>query len=172
MNSKLFARLGAIGMVSVTAFAGAAPRADAHSFSFKAALTGTTRVTLSGSATFDRATAATGRPAVFTLNLGSDGSKAAVLFTHTGGTSLSVGSHKVSHPRASGDLKAVVRVGGAGSSGAMFQEGAGTLTITSASDQVITGFFALDATGLLAAQPDQANRRVHIRGSFNARAQD
>jgi hypothetical protein len=168
MNTKLFARLGAIGMVSVTTFAGAAPRADANLFSFEAALTGAARGTMSGSATFDRITASTGKPAVFTLNLDSDGS-GTVLFTHTGGTSLRVGSYRVSHPRASGDLKALIRFGRAGHPAAAFRAGSGTLTITSVSDNTITGFFALDANEFLTAQPGRENQRVHIRGSFSAK---
>lgn len=173
MNTRLSARLGAIGVVSVTAFAGVAPRADDHSFSFNAALTGAVRATISGNASFGRVASRTGSRAAFTLALGADSSDGAVLFTRTSGAHLSVGSYKVSDLGGGyDDFQALVMLGRADRPKGVFRAQTGTLTITSVSDHVLTGLFALDATGFLASVPEREDRQVLVSGSFTARADD
>jgi hypothetical protein len=168
MKTTLLARVPGLAMASLIAFAGVESPTGRDSYSFTAALTGDVRATVSGSATFDRVT-----PTVFTLDLGADSSAGAVLFTRTSGTRLSVGSYKVSDlGGGSDDLEALVRLGGADYPEGVFRAQAGTLTITSVSDNVLTGLFALDATGLLASAPERENQRVHVSGSFTARAHD
>ncbi|HEY3012613.1 MAG TPA: hypothetical protein VGJ36_07710 [Gemmatimonadales bacterium] len=172
MKTTLLARLGAIGMTSVTLLAGvAAP--TGHSNSFRAALTGDVRATISGTATFGRVTGGIGAPDAFTLNLGTDSFLGAVLFTRTTGTGLSVGSYPVSDAgHGSDEIQALVMLGRADRPAGVFRVQSGTLTITSVSDHLLTGLFALDATGFLASAPQRENQQVHVSGSFTARGND
>ncbi len=172
MRTPLLARLPGLAMVALSAFGGVASPTD-HSYSFRAALTGDVRAAMSGSATFDWGSATAGTLPVFILDLGTDSLEGAVLFTRTSGTRLSVGSYGVSDLRGGSDaLEAVVRLGRADGPERVFRAQAGTLTITSVSDNVITGLFALQATGFPAARPDRDSQRVFVSGSFAAKAED
>jgi hypothetical protein len=170
MKPTLLARLGGLAMVSVTAFAGVSSPTGTHSYSFSAALTGDVRATISGSAAFGRVAAGAGKPTVFTLSLGADSSEGAVLFTRTSGIRPSVGSYQVSDLGAgSDDLQALVMLGRADHPAGVFRAQSGTLTVTSVSDNGVSGIFALHATGFLADQPNRENQRVFVQGSFSAK---
>jgi hypothetical protein len=173
MKATLLARLGAVAAITLTAFAGVVSPTDRFSYSFSAALSGDVRASISGKATFGRANGGPGAPDVYTLNLGADSSQGAVLFTQPSGAGLSIGSYEVSDVgHGSGDVQALVMLGRSDRPKGVFRAQAGTLTITSVSDNALTGLFALDATGFLASAPEREDQRVHISGSFTARADD
>jgi hypothetical protein len=171
MKATLLGRLGAVAAITLTAFAGVVSPTDRFSYSFSAALSGDVRASISGTATFGRVNGGPAAPDVFTLNLGTDSSQGAVLFTQHSGTGLSIGSYRISDAgQGSGDVQALVMLGRADRPKGVFRVQAGTLTITSVSDKALTGLFALDATGFLASAPERENQRVHVSGSFSARA--
>lgn len=172
MKTALLARLGALTMVALTAAAGVASP-DAPSDSFKAALTGAVRATISGKATFGRVSNESGAPEVFTLSLGTDSSRGAVLFTRARSGELKVRSYTVSDiGHGSDEVQALVMLGRADRPEGVFRARSGTLTITSASDHLITGHFTLAATGFLKSGPEREDRQVYVSGSFTARADD
>jgi hypothetical protein len=171
MKTTLLARLGAVAVITLTGFAGVASPASHHSDSFRAAVDGAVRATISGHATFGRVTGGPGSADVFTLNLGTDSSRGAVLLTQTRGIGLGVGRYRISDPADGPDeLQALVMLGRADRPEGVFRAQSGTLTITSVSDREITGLLSLDATGFLASAPEQDNRQVYVSGSFTARA--
>ena len=170
MKTTLLARLPGLAMVALMAFGGVASPTSRYSYSFSAALSGDVRAGISGEASFGRVPGGPAAPDVFTLNLGADSPQGAVLFTRSSGTVLSVGSYKVSDVgHGSDDVQALVLLGGPDRPKGVFRVQAGTLTITSVSDNVLTGLFALHATGFLASTPERENQRVHVSGSFTAR---
>ena len=171
MKTAVLARLGALTMGLLTAAAGIASPTG-HSNSFRAALSGDVRAIIAGKATFGRVSGG-GAPDVFTLSLGTDSSRGAVLFTRPSGRELRIGSYTVSDIGHGSDvLQALVMLGRADRPEGVFRAQAGTLTITSVSHHLLTGHFVLDATGFLQSKPEREDRHVYISGSLTARADD
>jgi hypothetical protein len=82
---------------------------------------------------------------------------------------LSIGSYRVSDAgEGSPDIQALVMLGRSDRPQGVFRAQAGTLTIISVSDHVLTGLFSLDAAGFLTAAPERENQRVRVSGSFTA----
>jgi len=168
VKTKLFARVGAIGMLSVGLLAGTTD-APNNSNSFSAVLTGDVKATISGGAAFGPVAGGPTAPDVFTVSLGADSSQGTVLFTQPNSRSLKVGSYRISDVGVIGrDIKALVVLGSSERPQGVFRASAGTLTITSISAYAITGLFFLDATGFLASTPEQEDHRVSVSGSFSA----
>jgi hypothetical protein len=106
---------------------------------------------------------------VFTLNLGQESSRAAVLFTRMNSTRLSRGTYVISDRwDGTDDILALVLLGPAARPTGVFRGQSGTLTITSDSESVLTGSFTLEASGFTAADPDHDGRMVSASGSFTA----
>jgi hypothetical protein len=169
MKTRLFTQLGGFGLLSLSVLAGTVRPPDT-SASFNAVLTGDVKTTISGDARFGQVRGGPSAPDVFSLTLGADSRRGAVLFTYPARSGLHVGSYRVAEAGVrEGDLQALVVVGSANHPEGVFRGTAGTLTITSVSDVEITGLFAVDADGFLASAPARENRPVSVSGSFIAR---
>ena len=169
MKTRLFTQIGGFGLLSFGLLAGTV-RAPDNSASFSAVLTGVVKTTISGDARFGQVRGGPSAPDVFTLTLGADSHRGAVLFTRPAGSGLHVGSYRVAEAGArDGELQALVVLGSADHPEGVFRATAGTLTITSVSDVEITGQFSVAADGFLAPAPDRENQPVSISGSFVAR---
>jgi len=168
MKTKLFAHLGAIGMLSVGLVGGTTAIPDSSN-SFSAVLTGDVKATISGGAIFGPVAGGPTAPDVFTVRLGADSSQGAVLFTQPNSRSLKVGSYRISDADdTEGSVQALVMFGSSNRPEGVYRGSTGTLTITSISRYAITGVFSLDAAGFLASSPDREDQRVSISGSFTA----
>jgi len=168
VKTKLFAHLGAIGMLSVGLLGGTATIPDSSN-SFSAVLSGDVKAAISGNAIFGRIPGGPTAPDVFTVSLGADSSDGAVLFTQPNSRTLKVGSYRISDGDGTeGSVQALVMLGSSEQPRGVFRASAGTLTITSISDYAITGLFSLDATGFLASTPGREDQRVSVSGSFSA----
>jgi hypothetical protein len=169
MKTVLLAGLGAVAIVSLTAFARVVP-ATHRNHVFTAELTGDATAKFFGDATFARVEGGIGAPSVFTLDLGQESPGGAILFTRASGSRLSLGTYTISdRGDGSDDLQALVMLGRTERPTGVFRAQSGTLTITSASDTALAGRFTLAATGFLASDPDADDRQVSASGSFRAR---
>ena len=98
-------------------------------------------------------------PDVFSLSLGLDSPRGAVLFTYPSRSGLNVGGYRVAEAGSPDcELQALAVLGSADQPEGVFRGTAGTLTITSVSDVEITGLFSVNADGFLAVAPDRENR--------------
>jgi len=89
MKTVLLAGLGAVAIVSLTAFARVPVIHRNHAFT--AQLTGDASAEFFGDASFARVEGGIGAPTVFTLDLGQESAGGAILFTRTSGSRLSLG---------------------------------------------------------------------------------
>jgi hypothetical protein len=168
MKTVLLAGLGAVAIVSLTAFARVPATHRTHAFT--AELIGDATAEFFGDATFARVEGGIGAPTVFTLDLGQGSAGGAILFTRMSDSRLSLGTYTISdRGDGSDDLQALVMLGHAERPKGVFRAQSGTLTITSASDSLLTGTFTLAATGFMAAEPATEDRQVSASGSFMAR---
>ena len=169
MKTKVFTQIGGFGLLSLSLLAGTV-RAPDNSASFSAVLTGVVKTTISGDARFGLVRGRPSAPDVFSLALGADGPRGAVLFTRPTGSGLHVGSYRVAEAGAEGgELQALVVLGSANHPEGVFRATSGTLTISSISDVEVTGLFSVDTDGFLASAPDQDNQPISVSGSFIAR---
>ena len=169
MKATLLTRLGGITVVSMTTLAGLASPTTRGSEGFSAAVTGAASSTISGEASFGRVAGGPTAPDVLTLNLGTDSHRGAVQFIRPGRSRLAIGSYPISDLAQDSDqVRALVMLGSSESPRGVFRAESGVLTITSVSDQTLTGRFELDATGFMADRPEREDRRVHVSGSFTA----
>jgi hypothetical protein len=165
MKYAVLITLAAIAMVSLTAWT--ALRRRSHAFT--ATLTGDVTAQISGDASFSRIRGGIGAPAVFTLNLGENNSRGAVLFTRMSGEPLGRGTHVISDRwDDTDDFRALVLLGPASHPSGVFRAQSGTLTITSASENELAGSFSLEASGFTAADPEHDGRALSASGSFTA----
>ena len=65
-------------------------------------------------------------------------------------------------------IRALVMTGSAEQPTGVFRGHAGTLVITSVSDNVIRGSYQVDATGFLASDPAAENKNIRASGGFTA----
>jgi hypothetical protein len=169
MKTRLFTQIGGFGLLSLSLLAGTV-RAPDNSASFTAVLTGDVKTTISGDARFGEVRGGPSAPDVFSLSLGADSPRGAVLFTYPSRSGLHVGSYRVAEAGSpNGELQALVVLGSVNQPEGVFRGTAGTLTITSVSDVEITGLFSVNADGFLASASDRENRPVSVSGSFVAR---
>jgi hypothetical protein len=169
MKTLLFAGLGAVAIVSLNAFARVVPVTH-RTHAFTAELSGDATAEFFGDATFARVEGGIGAPTVFTLDLGQESAGGAILFTRLSDSRLGLGTYTISDRGAgSDDLQALVMLGGAERPTGVFRAQSGTLTISYASDSLLTGSFTLGATGFMAAEPAREDRQVAASGSFRAR---
>lgn len=165
MKSAVLITLAAVALVSLTAWTSLRRRSHA----FTATLTGDVSAQISGDASFSRIRGGIGAPAVFTLNLGQDNSRGAVLFTRMSGEPLGRGTHVISDKwDDTDDLRALVLLGPASQPSGVFRAQSGTLTINSASENELAGSFRLEASGFTAADPEHDGRTLSASGWFTA----
>lgn len=165
---KTATALGLGTLLLLTAFT-TNPRAAAESRpAFSAEIAGEVTARTTGDARFG-VTGGDGVPAVFTISLGAHAEDGSVLFTRRSGWRLSPGTYRISD-RTDGadDVRALVMTGSATRPTGVFQGQSGTLVITSATDEEISGHFRIDATGFLASEPAREDRPVQVAGSFTA----
>jgi hypothetical protein len=111
-------------------------------------------------------------PQVFALSLGGDGASGSVLFTRTNAGRLFPGTYAVGgRDDGTDEIRALVVTGTATHPTGVFRGQSGYLIVTSADDNVIRGRFKLDATGFVAAAPDDETRRIEAVGMFTAMRQ-
>ena len=127
MKTKLFAHLGAIGMLSVGLVGGTTAIPDSSN-SFSAVLTGDVKATISGGAIFGSVAGGPTAPDVFTVSLGADSSQGAVLFTQPNSRSLKVGSYRISDAdHTEGSVQALVMFGSSNRPEGVYRGSTGTL---------------------------------------------
>jgi len=145
-------------------------RAGAEPLSFfRAEVRGDVTSTTGGEAEFGAVHAVDHSSGAFVVSLGVCGQQSAILFTRRSGTPLTVGRYRVSE-RANGadEILALVLTGSPTRPTGAFQAVSGWLVVTAASDRLIVGRFQLDATGFVAAEPQNEERSVNVTGSFSA----
>ncbi|HEX5962729.1 MAG TPA: hypothetical protein VFY42_03305 [Gemmatimonadales bacterium] len=140
--------------------------------SFLAELHGDLHGSPRGEARFGLIAGRDGHPSVFTLSLGGDEAKGAVLFTRTHGGRIFPGTYAVGgRDDGSDEIRALVMTGTATRPTGVFRGHAGYLIITSVTDNVIRGRFEVDATGFLATDPEDESRPMRATGMFTATRQ-
>jgi hypothetical protein len=139
---------------------------------FQASVSGSDSVSLTGRVAFGAA----GRPgepgSSYTITLGSDGGAGAIVFSRPDGATPGIGRHPIGEatvPDADGGFQALYIAGSAVDPRGVFRADSGTLQITSAADDRLSGQFELHATGFLSSSPDDETRRVAVSGAFTAR---
>lgn len=134
---------------------------------FVAHTAGAEALTLRGAAEFGPVDGAAGS-GPYVLTLGAESPTGAVVFTWAGGNRPEAGVYTVKEEAAAG-VRALVVTGPPTRPTGAFRARAGTLTITRSTDDVIEGRFELEATGFQAVDPAVEDRRLVVRGEFNAR---
>ena len=136
---------------------------------FSSSIVGAVRLELHGGASFGTVPGRDEVPAVFTISLGAGNTDGSVLFTRVGGTRLVAGTYRISaEGRGTDGIRALVMTGSAEQPTGVFRGHAGTLVITSVSDNVIRGSYQVDATGFLASDPAAENKNIRASGGFTA----
>jgi hypothetical protein len=150
-------------------FADKKPTAETPApFGFDAEVRGDLTTRISGAAEFGEVPPGPGTR-TFSLSLGARDSGGAVVFTRTKGGPLAPGSYVVREDgEGSRILRALVVTGSPSRPTGAFRAWWGWLTVTSASDSVMTGTFCLFATGFRALDPGNEDRRIRVTGSFTA----
>jgi hypothetical protein len=140
--------------------------------SFLAELHGDLHASPRGEARFGVIAGRDGHPSVFTLSLGGGDANGSVLFTRTNGGRIFPGTYAVGgRDDGSDEIRALVMTGTATRPTGVFRGHAGSLIITSVSDNVIRGRFQVDATGFLASDPEDESRPMQATGMFTATRQ-
>ncbi len=149
---------------------GTAPMREA---THAATVSGAMTATLAGSAVFGpvrQTRSALG--ASFSLELGTQSERGAVVFSRVNGERPGVGTYRITPlgPGAEGanDFHAVVSLGSVELPVGVFHGFSGSVTITQSSDERIVGRYELKAVGFLAADPEVENREITVRGGFSA----
>ena len=138
--------------------------------SFVGLVTGSLHTEMHGDATFGVVDGRGVAPSVFTLSLGANGRDGSILFTRPSGTRLVPGTYAISRREdGSDDLRALVMTGSAEHPTGVFRGEAGTVTITSVTDNLIRGSYRVKATGFVASDPADEHRPIVASGGFTAR---
>jgi hypothetical protein len=163
MNAKqIFPALGLYLLTGLlAAFTAGPPWFVAHT-------AGADELTLRGPAEFGSVGGAAGR-GPFVLTLGAESATGAVVFTWADGTRPEPGVYPVSEAAAAG-IRALVVTGPSTRPTGAFRARAGTLTITRSSGDAIEGRFELEAVGFQAADPENEERGLVVRGAFSAKS--
>jgi hypothetical protein len=136
---------------------------------FSSAIVGDMRLELHGGAQFGTVQGRGEVPAVFTISLGAGSTDGSVLFTRPGGARLTAGTYRITgSDDGSDEVRALVMTGSAERPTGVFRGHAGTLVITSVSDNVIRGSYKVDATGFLANDPTAEDKAIRASGGFTA----
>ena len=135
---------------------------------FEGRITGAVVSHVTGPATIGRVEGGSGAPAAFTIRLGEDASRAAVLFTRVGDEPLQAGRYRITDAPTARDeaLQGLITVGTANHPEGVFRVESGTLEIDTSAGGGMTGRFSVNAVGFLAAEPEREDREVVMTGSF------
>ena len=155
--------------LSIAAVMSTAPAASgpAHLATVRGALV----ATLGGSAQFGP-TQGGGSPASFSLELGTNSDNGAVVLSRVGAERPQVGTYMVT-PLGAGaegtdEFHVLVALGSAERPVGVFHAVGGTVTISQSSEGRMVGRYEVRAVGFLAANLDDENREITVRGSFSA----
>jgi hypothetical protein len=151
-----------VGFVGAAAIAPIAPTR----VGFEGRITGAVVSHVTGPATMGHVGGGAGAPTAFTIRLGEDTSRAAVLFTRQGDEPLQVGRYRVTEVPTGEALQALITVGTAEHPEGVFRVESGTLEISKDPGGRVTGRFSLNAVGFLASEPEREDREVVMTGSF------
>lgn len=140
-------------------------------------VSGAMRATLAGKAVFGpvvgaRACAGSSCSASFSLELGAYSDNGAVVFSRVSSERPRVGTYKVSAfgPGAESpeQFHAMVSLGSVSAPLGAFRAVSGTVTILQSTAEKIVGRYEVKAVGFLAADPDNEDRAITVRGGFTA----
>jgi hypothetical protein len=116
----------------------------------------------------------TSAPGSFSLTLGAYSDNGAVVFSRVATGQPKPGTYRVTAftggPEKDDEFHALVSLGSATNPLGAFRGLSGTVTITQSSPDRIVGRYDLHAVGFMAADEDDAEREITVRGSFAARA--
>jgi hypothetical protein len=133
---------------------------------FEGRITGAVVSRVTGPATMGPVGRVTGAPAAFSIRLGEDTSRAAVLFTLVGDEPLKAGRYPIAEVPTGKAVLALITVGTADHPEGVFRVESGSLEIGMDAGGRMTGQFSLNAVGFLAAEPEREDREVVMTGSF------
>lgn len=143
----------------------------------RAKVTGAVTATLAGQAVFGpvvgaEACVGASCSASFSLELGAYSDSGAVVFSRVSSERPRVGTYKVEPltdgAEDAGEFHALVSLGSAAAPTGAFRAVRGTVTITQSSADRIVGQYEVEAVGFLAADMDNEDRRITVRGGFTA----
>lgn len=132
---------------------------------FEAYTSGARTVALRGRASYGNVAGGASGP--FVVTLGADAPDGAVLFTRTDGRPLTPGTYRLGEDPA-GELQGLVVTGPATRPTGAYRAQSGTLTIGSARDGLLDGYFTIEAVGFDAESPADDRRELHVHGAFTA----
>ena len=156
MRNSILISVSSLALLSTLGFTlRSGPRTgdDAVRSSFSAVVVGDVSVSAKGAAP------------TLSVSLGARSGTGAVVFSRARGPDLQPGVYQVSEQ---GSVRALVVTGTPTHPTGVFRAQRGVLTVTQVSDESITGEFRLEATGFLASNPLDENRRVSVSGKFTA----
>ena len=113
-------------------------------------------------------------PASFSLTLGAYSDNGAVVFSRVGAERPKPGTYRITPfthgEEGSDEFHALVSLGSPANALGAFHGETGTVTITKSGPDQIVGHYELKAVGFLAADMDNEEREITVRGSFAASA--
>jgi hypothetical protein len=142
--------------------------------SFTAEVTGEVQTILSGNAVFGPVRGPSNIPGSFSLTLGAYSDNGAVVFSRVATGQPKPGTYRVTAftggAEKDDELHALISLGSASNPLGAFRGMSGTVTITQSSPDRIVGRYDLHAVGFMAADMNDEEREITVRGSFAARA--
>lgn len=138
---------------------------------------GAMRANLAGQAVFGpvvgaRACAGNGCTASFSLELGAYSDNGAVVFSRVSAERPKVGTYKVTAfgPGAEGpeQFHAMISLGSVAQPLGAFRAVSGSVTILQSTAEKVVGRYEVKAVGFLAADPENEDREITVRGGFTA----
>ena len=132
---------------------------------FEAYTSGARTMALRGAASYG--TVGSERTGAFVVTLGAGAPEGAVLFTRTGGGPLTPGVYPVDEDPAHG-VQVLVITGPATRPSGAYRGRSGTLTIGGTRDDLLDGYFTIDAVGFAADTPGDEGQQLRVRGAFTA----
>ena len=141
---------------------------------YEATLTGAMALELRGTTAEYGAAPGSPEPFVITLGatgvitLGATGERGAIVFTCWDGRQPRVGTYAITGEPSPDGIQALVVTGPATRPTGVFRAERGSLVITRSGRQGISAHFQMAAVGFTAAEPEQEDHRLSVRGAFTA----
>jgi hypothetical protein len=111
-------------------------------------------------------------PGSFSLELGAYSEEGAVVFSRVSSARPEVGTYRVAPfqngPESDTEFHALVSLGSVTMPTGVFRAVSGSVTITQSTEHRVVGHYEVKAIGFLAAQPDNEDRTITVRGGFTA----
>jgi hypothetical protein len=138
----------------------------------RAIVTGALSADLAGKAVFGPVRGAGAAPGSFSLELGTYSARGAVIFSRISSERPQVGVYDISTFGSAnagiGDFHVLVSLGSVEHPLGVFRAVTGTVTISQSSPDRIVGHYEVRAVGFLAADADNEDREITVRGGFSA----